>query len=593
MLEIKYIASCISIVKNVVPLLKPRYRKQRIVLDRVDAAVTEHMRWIYRWASEAPTKFTAVHRDLKDVYVDLDVGNIGSTSRNACVTLAQLFESPDKHVVLYGQPGAGKSTAVKHACMQMIARTTPDDFAGKLLFPIVVRVRDLGESTLVARLLGVLGITIEWPLDDRGQPVLSTSSRDQEAMRVLAAFLNEQAIAVFIDGVDEAPESKISQIASEINTLCTYVEESLLFITLRDASTSAVFVQSHICRLKPLSKDQMQLLSMKWLGSRERAAVFMDQARSTPWFDSIDRPLTFVHLCMLFELRGQFPDLPIDVYQQVINLYLEEWDRIQNVPRLSSYGKFGSERKRQFLAAIAYDLASNGNRINFSSFDLSRIYERIHRRFDLPADIASDVVREIESHTGLLVEAALGGYEFSHLSIQEFLTADHISRLSVRRHADEIMKMPNACAIAVAMSSDPDELLVELVYLAHRARRGGGGSGGTGFLLPLVERMSIERVRFIGHEIHIAVALACIDTLVRVVGDALESHTLETYRVAMSGIAGQPNVREQLRVLNKRFSEKDARRKCWVINNNSVVEEVLGEDIGLVRYGTWLTARSE
>jgi hypothetical protein len=83
---------------------------------------------------------------------------------------------------------------------------------------------------------------------------------------------------------------------------------------------------------------------------------------------------------------------------------------------------------------------------------------------NLPAKEIKKVVEEIESHTGLIVSSGFDHYEFAHLSLQEFLAADHIVRLpDLLSTLQFVHALPNELAIAVALSSSPSEYLAKLV----------------------------------------------------------------------------------------------------------------------------------
>jgi len=93
----------------------------------------------------------------------------------------------------------------------------------------------------------------------------------------------------------------------------------------------------------------------------------------------------------------------------------------------------------------------------------------ICKRFNLPASDADAVCREIESHTGIIVKTTYDTYEFYHKSLQEYLVAEHLSRLRDIPSAVGLLRdCPNELAIAVALSSDPTDWFCGLFrYKGH------------------------------------------------------------------------------------------------------------------------------
>ena len=147
-------------------------------------------------------------------------------------------------------------------------------------------------------------------------------------------------------------------------------------------------------------------------------------------------------------------------------LCLDFWDAERRINRESAYSGFTNERKLEFLSALSYHITYVNDIKRFSHEILLRAYTEICYQFRLPLDEAFLVCREIESHTGLIFESA-GAFEFSHLSLQEYLAANHMVRLPF----DPIMvqylnKYPAPLAVAVSLSSNPSGWLASLIYFS-------------------------------------------------------------------------------------------------------------------------------
>jgi len=156
------------------------------------------------------------------------------------------------------------------------------------------------------------------------------------------------------------------------------------------------------------------------------------------------------------------PNRPAVLYRKLIRLLLEEWDEKRQVARPSKYAAFGPDEKMDFLSALSYRLTINGS-IRFATDDLVAIYEDICGRFSLPPKEARKVATEIETHNGLIV-ASGDMYEFSHLSLQEYLCADHMVRVpNAKRLGQYLDRYPEPVAVAVAISSEPTTWLTQVV----------------------------------------------------------------------------------------------------------------------------------
>jgi hypothetical protein len=100
----------------------------------------------------------------------------------------------------------------------------------------------------------------------------------------------------------------------------------------------------------------------------------------------------------------------------------------------------------------------------FSKEDLLQVYEKIYNDYGLVRQQAQQVVNEIESHTGLLLQSGYETFEFAHKSLQEYLTAEYLVRLpSIPNDISKLSKIPSELAVAVTISSRPSLYLSELV----------------------------------------------------------------------------------------------------------------------------------
>jgi hypothetical protein len=102
-----------------------------------------------------------------------------------------------------------------------------------------------------------------------------------------------------------------------------------------------------------------------------------------------------------------------------------------------------------------------------------------------------EVVRELESHTGILVQSSFETFEFSHLSLQEYLAAHYIVREpSLRNIRVYLEKYAPPVAIAVALSSNPS------VWLATILLRFYERPYFDRLLTPMLHRVMLERPYF-------------------------------------------------------------------------------------------------
>lgn len=157
---------------------------------------------------------------------------------------------------------------------------------------------------------------------------------------------------------------------------------------------------------------------------------------------------------------------------------LEDWDRERDVIRSSRYADFGPDQKLKFLAALANYLLVETHSVTFKRFAMERAYVVLCKQFQLPEGQAELVVQEIVSHTGLIVPGRFDTYEFSHLSLQEFLCAYHLLRDPYNPNWGKYLAYyPAPLAIATAMSANPSMFLAALILVPRTSEIGEIGHG--------------------------------------------------------------------------------------------------------------------
>ena len=357
------------------------------------------------------------------------------------IELKELIARAKEHIVILGQPGAGKTTSIKYISQLMI---WDEHFCiDKYRFPVVVRLREIrhsgssiDENSLTNYLEGVLGFQFRlnkaYKIDDSGKKEkISEHAFNELKFRALMSYVDSLNILLIFDGLDEIGNTQEQNIvAKKISNICLSLKGSLVIITSRTADYSYDINGTRIYELSPLNDEKIEEFSRKWLGSEGKSRMLLEQIRLSPFYDAAMRPLTLAHLCAIFEREARIPKKPKTVYRLVIELLLKEWDIQRGVVRETEYSGFEVDRKFDFLSRLAYTLCKDKYTVSFSSSNLLSSYSEICHIFNLPSNQSKEVVNEIESHSGLVLQATYDLYEFAHKSIQEYLVAECISRLS-------------------------------------------------------------------------------------------------------------------------------------------------------------------
>ncbi|MCG3149731.1 MAG: hypothetical protein PCFJNLEI_03196 [Verrucomicrobiae bacterium] len=521
-----------EIVKALMPKLLEHLGKKTVRDNDIEVRIAEHMSFVANWSQTVQFHGMAVAKDTAAATIPLTIDTLprkfrGKTSRGKEVDELALIHDSYQYILL-GDPGSGKTTTLKRMARRVLLEEPDSD--DRWQFPVVVRLRDLDQGySLLEHIAATFGIPFEtrneeirekitWmertfnkqsvsalakssrsdgriEYDAKGNPAFRVKQIRQryvlntKLMHVLHDVFSTTNTLILLDGLDELSQDRHADTVQEIEALSASLRESKIVVTCRSGEYTRTLDGFHVMELCPLSRDQKVTIAKKWLPDADRFLNTLDQM---PYSDLGDRPLFLTHLIILFQNHGQLPEQPGTIYKKIVHLMLELWDSQRRIARDSIYSSFMPDRKLEFLAALSFQLTYHLRRKTFSEVDLIDAYRLVCESFRLPASEAKEVVKEIESHTGLIFEGATDSYEFSHLSLQEYLAATYLVKASFSACVDEYVRdYPEPVAIAVAISSDPTSWLVELL-LKRKTLHCFSPESAVSFL----SRLSLERPYF-------------------------------------------------------------------------------------------------
>lgn len=421
--------------------------------------IRKHFERVRTWANEVSFIDLKGSRALESVYIELDTWvvplkvQMETCERDSRVHLLEKVLVDNRHGVVLGQPGAGKTTSMKKLC-----RIVQDFGPAALRYsgPIVIRLREILDSGCGNDIFRAVAEIISFECVIYNAPAKSV---DGLAYPSFLHVLDALSVVLILDGFDElrSHELKISVLA-EFRRMCESLRRTKVILTCRSGDFNFDIENCDTFEIAPLTKAQIEGFSRKWIPDSEKAQQFIHAVENSPFFDTAIRPLVLAHLCALYERLGRIPEKPKTVYRKVFLLLLEQWDEQRSINRPSRYGDFQADQKAEFLAHFAYFLTTAVGGTVFDRASAINAYRSICDNFGLERREAENVLDEIEGHNGLFINAGFNRYEFAHKSLQEFLAAEHLVRLpSIPDSVSILELLPNELAIATSISSRPSE----------------------------------------------------------------------------------------------------------------------------------------
>ncbi len=417
-----------------------------------------------KWSEEVNFGISLSAKSIRKIFIDLDLYLSPLKYRSDIdekvdkVDAMRNLKSFNKNKIIYGSPGAGKSTLVKKFYIDYWKED--GEINKKFTLPLMIRFRELDYNDILKNdynlfdiLLNSIGIKVKVPEYLR--------KKDNDISKnIVVDFVNQFKILLIFDGFDEIPDYNLKKkIELNFQELSLNLENSRFLLTSRTNDFVLVLNNTEAYEICPLNEKQIKKITNKWIKNKEQANDFYEKIKKSRFFDTAIRPLALSHLCAIYERRKSIPSRPIDVYDLIISLLLENWDIERGIIRASLYSDFYIEKKKKFLSHLSFWLSYERQKNYFTEQDLYECYNLICMEHNLPKYQMKSVVAELESHTGLVMQTGVKIFEFSHKSLQEFLTAKYLSTTPGYPDCSILKYLPSETAIAIVLSNSPNSYL--------------------------------------------------------------------------------------------------------------------------------------
>ncbi len=381
--------------------------------ETLRANIEAHLIEVVRWSERIQFYGMSKARDTDSVTIGLSLDSVPRKfwgRRNGRETLQEdTLLKDDQHYVLLGPPGSGKTTTLKRIARRLLLEESLSE-TDVWQYPVVIRMREiLEDDSLYFAVAKKLGIKCTVRRRVVGKPPNEEEVKElyvgEDPLEIaLPEFLNETQALLLLDGLDETTQEKKKALDSELSSLAYKLRRSKILLSCRSGDYFRQLEGFDVVELCPLSDEQIQQVASRWITDSEE---FLRSLETMPYSDLANRPLFLTHLIFLFQKFGYLPEQPANVYRKIIHILLEQWDFERDIKRKTKYAGFTPERKVDFLSGLAYDLTFRKRATLFSREDLVQYYQMAHKTFHLPPEEAEDVAREVETHTGIIVESSL------------------------------------------------------------------------------------------------------------------------------------------------------------------------------------------
>ena len=369
-------------------------------------------------------RFGDYNHSLKEVYGQVERFGFEyeKSSKEAGIDVA----NKTQYLMVLGQPGSGKSTFLRKIGLEAI-KVKPEGFKHDCI-PVLLELKLFNEKS----------IDIEKSIVEA-----FSNCRFPEAEWFTDRALKAGNLLILLDGLDEISTAKQEETIYQIKEFVKRYRKNRFIVSCRMAAYHSYLKQFTEVVITEFEDRQSQEFIQKWFQSEEhqkaRTAQNCWELLNKPEYKSTKElaktPLLLVFICLVYEeLRDRFPKNRASLYSEALDIFLKRWAADKKLQLAPSLRKFGLDLEKVMLSELAYQ-GFEKDRLFFSREDIiCQISNYINDRYGLITshlsegdELAAEMVLDaIEVQQGIIVERAQDTYSFSHLTLQEYLTAQYI-----------------------------------------------------------------------------------------------------------------------------------------------------------------------
>jgi len=361
---------------------------------------------------------------LEKTYRQTRLGGYSSSHRDDEKYSGIDIANRKQYLMVLGGPGAGKSTFLRKVGLEALRTLYYEaaDYRPRLI-PVLLELKRFDAKDIdVAKFITAEFETCGFP----------------QAEEFTRKALSQGNLLVLLDGLDEVPSANLDNVLNEIRDFVDRYDGNRFIASCRVAASgyrSSAFQRFSNVTMADFDDEQVQQFIINWFGAQQdieretakKCWEVLEKPENKASKELAHTPLLLTYLCLVYDQSQRFPNNRSSLYRKALRILLEEWAAEKRILRDDIYEDLSIEQEEILLAEIAYE-GMSAEQLFFSKRELSKqIREFLSGTLNVPTHLDSEkVLNAIEVQQGILVERAEDTYSFSHLTLQEYLTAQYI-----------------------------------------------------------------------------------------------------------------------------------------------------------------------
>ena len=303
--------------------------------------------------------------------------------------------------------------------------------------------------------------------------------------------LNSGKLLILFDGLDEVPTANVDNVIRKIGDFVDRYSQNRFNASCRIAAYTGGFARFTEVEMADFDDPRIKAYIDNWfestsdphrrqldeeMNTAKRCWEALNEEEHNATIELARNPLLLALLCLVYDNSQNFPRNRASLYEDALNIFLREWAAEKRVRRDSSVSQYLdiSDEKRMLS-----EIAAKNFEVNRFLFNENEIINQIKEFGEGSANIPSTfdapkILETIAVEQGLFVERVSRFYSFSHLTFQEYLTANYIvgDSRSIKGLVTEHLhdeQWREVFLLTAGLMREADNLLVEMEAQAAKS----------------------------------------------------------------------------------------------------------------------------
>lgn len=323
-----------------------------------------------------------------------------------------------QYLMVLGGPGAGKSTFLRKIGLEAL-KGKNREFQHNCI-PVFIELKRFTSSDIDIKKC----IIDEFETCDFPEPEQFT-----------AKALEDGKLLILLDGLDEVPIVNVNDVITKIQDFVDKNDKNWFIASCRIAAYRSNFRRFSDVVMADFDEQQIEQFILNWFQSEQDKQAetgkqcweLLQKPEYAAAKELAHTPLLLTFLCLVYDRSQNFPNNRSVLYKKALRILLEEWASEKRINRDKIYEGLHTELEEILLSEIAY-INFADDRLFFSQREIvQQIKTFLASNLNAPQHLDGEaVLNAIAVQQGILVERAEEVFSFSHLTLQEYLTAQHI-----------------------------------------------------------------------------------------------------------------------------------------------------------------------